>query len=298
MNLEKYLQEKKSFIDKQLDELLPSASTFPNIIHEAMRYSIFAGGKRLRPILTIASAETCGGDFRNASVYKTACAIELIHTYTLIHDDLPAIDNDDYRRGQLTCHKKFDEATAILAGDALLTQAFELLSSIETEEGNAKFASLKNIHYIAKCIGSQGVIGGQVIDIISEDKTVDEESLEYIHFKKTAELFKAAIISGGVLEGCDQKELTALENFANYYGLAFQITDDILDIEGNSEKMGKNIGSDLKNKKATYPSLYGIEKSKDMARSALLKAMESLVIFGEKADTLKAIASYTINRSS
>lgn len=297
INLEQYLYERKSFINNQLNKLMPLASTFPSIIHEAMRYSIFAGGKRLRPILTMASAETFGCSYKNASVYKTACAIELIHTYTLVHDDLPAIDNDDYRRGNLTCHKKYDEATAILAGDALLTFAFEILSSIKIEENDSNITPFKNIYYIAKCIGSQGVIGGQVIDIMSEDKIIDEETLKYIHSNKTAELFKAAIVSGGVLGGCDQRELTALENFAYYFGLAFQISDDILDIEGSTAEIGKNTGSDLKNKKATYPSLYGMEKSKDLAQKSILNAVETLETLGNKADILKAITSYTIARS-
>ncbi|MDK2986401.1 MAG: geranylgeranyl diphosphate synthase, type [Clostridia bacterium] len=296
MDLQLYLQEKRNYINSVLDKILPPETTYPESIHKAMRYSVFAGGKRLRPILTIAAAEACGGSADN--VIEAACALELIHTYTLIHDDLPAMDDDDYRRGKLTCHKVFGEAIAILAGDALLTYAFQILARASLENKVNNNINLENILYIAKSVGSQGLIGGQVVDLESENKSLNEDILNYIHKNKTAALFKAAIKTGGVVAGANEEMLAALDDYAQFYGLAFQITDDILDIEGDSKEIGKSVGSDEKNNKLTYPSLYGIEKSKTMAEDNINKAIESLAIFGTKAEALCEIAKYTLKRTS
>jgi geranylgeranyl diphosphate synthase type II len=279
MDLQTYLHEKMNFINKTLDNLLPGEDTYPYSIHRAMRYSVFAGGKRLRPILTMASAEACGGNAE--AVKEVACALEMIHTYTLIHDDLPAMDNDDYRRGKLTCHKAFNEAIAILAGDALLTYAFEILA----QNGLKNKVGMEIIDIIAKAIGSKGLIGGQVVDFESGGKNPDECTLNYIHENKTAALFRA-----------DEEKMTNLDLYSKYLGLAFQITDDILDIEGEIEKIGKDVGSDEKNFKLTYPSMYGLEKSKCMADENLDKAIECINIFGNKAEILKELVIFVVNR--
>ncbi len=290
MDLQNYLNEKKNLVNKTLDILLPGEDTYPYSVHKAMRYSIFAGGKRLRPIITIASAEACGGNLE--VVINAACAIEMIHTYTLIHDDLPAMDNDDYRRGKLTCHKAFNEAIAILAGDALLTYAFEILA----QDGIKNKVNMEIIKDISKAIGSKGLIGGQIVDLESENNNFDESILNYIHENKTAALFKAAIKTGALMSCADKEKTTLLDLYAKYLGLAFQITDDILDIEGEKDKIGKDVGSDEKNSKLTFPSMYGLEKSRSMAKENLNKAMKCLDVFGDKAVILKELARYVIIR--
>ncbi len=292
-DLKKYLKRQQELVNNSLDGFLSEEKQYPSEIHTAMRYSVFAGGKRLRPILTIAAAEAVGG--KAEEVIKAACAIELIHTYSLIHDDLPAMDNDDYRRGKLTCHKAYGEALAILAGDALLTYAFEMLADIDSSKH-----TLRVIKEIAQAAGSRGMIGGQVIDILSENNLRGNasEALDYIHAHKTGALFRAAIRSGGLLAGAEEKQLTSLTSYARCFGLAFQITDDILDVEGNSDELGKPVGSDEKNKKLTYPAIYGLEVSRKMAADNIKEALEQISIFGVKALPLVSIAQYTLSRRS
>ncbi|MEW6621656.1 MAG: polyprenyl synthetase family protein [Bacillota bacterium] len=291
-----YLRQKQSLINEYLDIYMPKDNLYPIEICQAMRYSVFAGGKRLRPILTIASCEAVGG--KELEAIKVACAIELIHTYSLIHDDLPAMDDDDFRRGKPTCHKVFGEGIAILAGDALLTYAFELLA--EAPIPNNCLKQLEIIKEISVAAGYKGMIAGQNIDLISEKnhQAITPDILSYIHENKTGALFRAAIKSGALLGGANEQQLESLVLYARYFGLAFQIVDDILDVEGNSKIMGKSIGSDKKNQKATYPSLYGLEKSKTMASEAINKALDCLSGFGNKANALSAIAIYTLTRNN
>ena len=328
-DLKTYLQEKKELINENLDKCLPMEGDYPKEIVEAMRYSLLAGGKRLRPILTIAACEAVGGKAQD--VMKVACAIECIQTYSLIHDDLPAMDDDDYRRGMPTCHKVYGEAMAILAGDGLLTYAFELLADAyennDTEQltddrlvGSQKSEVrsqketdpttddrrpldgrrlIKVIREVAMAVGIKGMIAGQVVDILSEkgqrEKSV--ELLEYIHKNKTSALFKASIKSGALVAGANDVELAALDSYAHHFGLAFQITDDILDIESTSDELGKPVGSDEKNQKLTYPLLYGLEKSKEMAINNVDAAVNSLNVFGDRAIPLISLAQYVLTRN-
>lgn len=255
-----------------------------------MRYSVFAGGKRIRPILVTASAEVFGKTAED--VINIACAIELIHTYSLIHDDLPAIDNDDLRRGMPTNHKVFGEAIAILAGDALLTKAFQIMSM---GRGGAT-PPLQAIHEIAKAAGSTGMVGGQVVDIESEGKEVLFPILEYIHIHKTGELILASCRAGAIMANAENKGLEAITKYGEAIGLAFQIADDILDVEGNKEEAGKNIGGDAKKGKATYPSVLGVDESRKRAKELVDIAIASLKDFDEKAEPLRAIARYIVER--
>ena len=279
-------------VDRVLQESLPTKNTKPTVLHEAMAYSVEAGGKRLRPVLVLAAAETLGAD--EDETLLAAAALELIHTYSLIHDDLPAMDNDDYRRGRLTNHKVFGEAVAILAGDALLTKAFELLTKVPSDP----YRKLRVIQEIAIAAGSEGMIGGQVADMEAEKRPATDEELLYIHQHKTGDLITVSIRVGAILSGATDKELEHLSSYAHNIGLAFQIIDDILDIEGDSDKLGKSVGSDLKNEKTTYPSLYGLPRSKELAQEAIERALDSLEIFGEKADFLRDLAKYIIARDS
>ncbi|MFZ5943401.1 MAG: polyprenyl synthetase family protein [Bacillota bacterium] len=295
MELRVYLREKKTIIDKALDEILIPASYQPPKIHEAMRYSVFAGGKRLRPILCMAAAETVGGS--SEVVMPIACALEFIHTYSLIHDDLPPMDDDNLRRGKPTNHVIFGEATAILAGDGLLTYAFEIISRYGLEHGE-KDKIFQVGAEIAKAAGTLGMIGGQVVDMESENITIDSQTLEYIHHHKTGALIRASVRSGAILGGGNQREVEQLSFYADYLGLAFQITDDLLDVLGEEEKIGKPIGSDDKNKKATFPSIYGVSQSQEMAEDAVRKAIAALDIFGQKANPLRQLAGYLLNRDS
>jgi len=295
MELNNYLAERKKYIDKVLDEILLDSNIEPGVIHEAMRYSVFAGGKRLRPILCLAACEAVGGSLE--AVSKVACALELIHTYSLIHDDLPAMDNDDLRRGKPTNHIIYGEANAILAGDALLTYAFQIISQQGLDFAN-KVALLQVSKEIAEASGTLGMIGGQVVDIISEGQTIDIKTLEYIHNHKTGALIKASVRAGAILGGGTDEEVDNLTTYATNLGLAFQITDDLLDIIGDETKLGKPIGSDDKNEKATFPGLFGIEKSQQMAREAIDKAVNSLNCFGKKAEPLRLLAIYLLNREN
>ncbi len=292
MNLDKYIAEKSELINKGLTGLLSKENEYPQSLHKAMRYSLFAGGKRLRPVLVLAAAEAVGGGIENA--LNTACAFECIHTYSLIHDDLPAIDNDDLRRGRPTCHKAFGEAAAILAGDALLTAAFEMIG--ETRGPDADVV-LRTVVEVARAAGSTGMIGGQMVDIESEGRDIVFPVLEYIHIHKTGELILAAVRCGAILGGASEEELKSLTRYGEAVGLAFQIADDILDVEGSAEETGKTPGGAKKKGKATYPSLIGIAASRQRAEELTEIAINSLSGFDRKADPLRAIAGYMVSRN-
>ncbi|HHU68757.1 MAG TPA: polyprenyl synthetase family protein [Thermoanaerobacterales bacterium] len=292
MNLRQYLSERKAIIDESLDKLLPYDSEYPNIIHKSIRYSIFSGGKRIRPILVMASAETVGGSFQD--VIPIACGVELIHTYSLIHDDLPALDNDNYRRGKLTNHKVFGEEIAILAGDALLTMAFEIISNEQNKVNSHKI--LQIINELARSCGTKGMIGGQVVDLESEGKQINISTLEYIHINKTAALINASIRAGAIYFDASEEQLNMLTKYAEKLGLLFQITDDLLDLEGDIKKIGKPVGSDIKNKKATYPRLCGIDKTYSIAHKLADEAKEIAGSFGEKGTFFNLLPDYLLTR--
>lgn len=299
VDLERYLAERRRLVDEALDRLLPKADAYPSAIHEAMRYSVFAGGKRLRPILVIAGAEAAGGSAED--VMPTACAMELIHTYSLIHDDLPAMDDDDYRRGLPTSHKVFGEAIAILAGDALLTLAFRLLA--ENFAGGRATTAARNpgrlreiLAEITEAAGTFGMIGGQVVDVQSEGKSVSAETLEYIHTHKTAALIRASLRAGALLVGAPQEVLDAMSIAGSRLGLAFQIVDDILDEEGSLEELGKTAGSDRRKKKVTYPGQFGLEASRVRATALVEEAKSALKPVGVSATPIIALADFILER--
>lgn len=297
MDLKHYLKTMQQRVDEALERYLPVADELPSSVHKAMRYSVFAGGKRVRPILLLAACDAVGGDMERAM--PAACAMEMIHTYSLIHDDLPAMDDDDFRRGIPTSHKVFGEATAILAGDALLTEAFILLSSPERNGSPDPAALLSVIQEIAVSAGSRGMIGGQIVDMESEgSKEVDLATVLYIHTHKTGALIKASVKSGALLGGAADRELGAIVRYGEAVGLAFQIADDILDIEGTTEQIGKDAGSDQARGKATYPAVMGMAASKQRAEELVDVALGALDCFGEKADPLREIARYIVRRKS
>jgi geranylgeranyl diphosphate synthase type II len=297
IDLKQYIKERCELVDSKLMMAMPSETELPFSLHKSMRYSTFAGGKRLRPILLLAACEAVGGEINTA--LPAACAMEMIHTYSLIHDDLPAMDNDDFRRGNPTNHKVFGDAIAVLAGDALLTQAFILLSSPFFASNVPNDRILAVIHEIASAAGSRGMVGGQVVDMESEGKKdLDLPTVQYIHTHKTGALIKASVKSGALLGGADDRQLSSITRFGEVIGLAFQIADDILDIEGTTEELGKNAGSDQARGKATYPSVIGIEESRKRAAELLDMAIDSLDSFGEKADPLREIARFIIERKS
>ena len=294
-DLQAYLTERRALVDAALERHLPSEAAPPLTIHRAMRYSVMAGGKRLRPILVIAGAEAVGGTA--TMVMPTACALEMIHTYSLIHDDLPAMDDDDYRRGRLTNHKVFGDAIAILAGDALLTLAFRLIAD------NADLVSDPRVirdvvAEIADAAGTVGMVGGQVVDIESEGKAISAETLEYIHRHKTAALIRASLRVGARLTGGDAKAVAAITEAGNDLGLAFQIVDDILDVEGSLAELGKTAGSDERKQKATYPGIHGREASRRQAKMLIDRAKERLGVFGQRSAPLLALADYVVERKS
>lgn len=293
--LETYLQEKTRLIDSALDRYLPRPEILPAVLHESMRYSVFAGGKRIRPVLMLAACEAVGGEVNN--VLPAACAIEMIHSYSLIHDDLPAMDDDDFRRGSPTNHKVYGEATAILAGDALLTEAFILLSNPEIWGDVPADCSREVIHLLSKSAGSLGMVGGQVVDMEAEQKPVDLPTLEYIHTHKTGALIRAAIEIGALLGGATNEQREALCRYAEAAGLAFQIADDILDIVADQSQLGKDVGSDQKRGKATYPALLGLPEARQRASELRELAFSSLAGFAESARPLREIASYIVSRS-
>jgi geranylgeranyl diphosphate synthase, type II len=291
-DLSTYLVEQKKAIEVALDSALPVI--YPEKIYEAMRYSLLAGGKRLRPILCLAGCEIAGGTSHMAM--PTACALEMIHTMSLIHDDLPAMDNDDYRRGKLTNHKVYGEDIAILAGDGLLSYAFELIAT--KTENVPPLQVLQTIAHLARASGAPGLVGGQVLDLESEGlKDVSIETLTYIHAHKTGALLEACVVCGAILAGASAADLQRLSRFAKNIGLAFQIIDDILDITATAEELGKTAGKDVQAGKVTYPSLWGIEESRRQAKQLVTDAKAQLTVFGNKAQPLLAIADYITSRS-
>ena len=292
MEIKSFITKKAKVINQALDNYLPASDSKPAKLHQSMRYSVLAGGKRLRPILTLVAAKLVG-DLNEEDVLPAACAVELVHNYSLIHDDLPSMDDDDIRRGQPSNHKKFSPALAILAGDALLTLAFELVSEIETIDAERINLVTKEL---AQGSGHQGMVGGQVVDIESEGKEIDSAELDYIHQHKTGALLKTSVRIGALMGEASEKELTALTTYAEKIGLAFQIVDDILDVEGSSEKLGKAVGSDSNKDKATFPAIYGLAESKDLAAKTIQEAKDSLEVFGDEASILKDLADYIIQR--
>jgi len=291
-----YLRQHAATVDAALDHWLPGADLLPPRLHQAMRYSVFAGGKRLRPVLIIAACEAVGGAAEQ--VLHAACALEMIHTYSLIHDDLPAMDDDDFRRGRPTNHKVYGEAHAILAGDALLTEAFRLLADPQVNRGHDPLVVLRVIETVARCAGSQGMVGGQVVDMESEGQAVDYATLQYIHTRKTGALFLASIQTGAWLGGGNDAQVAALTRFGESAGLAFQIADDILDIVGSQEEIGKDVGSDQARGKATYPALLGLSEARRRAEELRDLAIAALEPLGAAAEPLRAIARYIVDRSS
>lgn len=294
MDITSYLSRKKDSVDKTLEKLVPLAKIFPSSIHEAMRYSLFAGGKRVRPILAIAAAEALGA--KTADLLPLAGTLELIHTYSLIHDDLPAMDNDDFRRGRPTCHKVYGEAIAILAGDGLLNMAFEVLSDSRRLKSVPANRLIAIIREISTASGVSGMVGGQVVDMESEGKDIDFPTLEYIHTHKTGTLIRASVRVGALYARAGKRHFTALTHYGEMVGLAFQIADDILDITGKQEEIGKDVGSDIKKGKKTFPSFYGLEESRRRAVEVVDKAVTALKDFDRKADPLRELAKYIINR--
>ncbi|CEI73693.1 MULTISPECIES: polyprenyl synthetase family protein [Romboutsia] len=293
MEFKAVLKEKASYIEKLLKEYMPKEEGYQKTIMEAMNYSLSAGGKRLRPILTLEACKSVGGDYKDAIPF--AMAIEMIHTYSLIHDDLPALDNDDLRRGRKTNHIVFGEDMAILAGDALLNYAFEvmLLGSMNKENPN-KY--LNAMYEIASAAGINGMIGGQVVDVQSENKKISKEKLDYIHNNKTAAIMIGCMRAGAIIGNANDNELENITKYSKNIGLAFQIVDDILDIVGDESKLGKKVGSDIDNNKSTYPSLIGLEESKEEANRLIKEAKEALTQISNDTEFLSSLADYIVDR--
>ena len=280
-----FLREKAARCEAALEEYLATWPEPPERLREAIRYSLFAGGKRLRPALVLGAADLIAG--KDTQALPAACAIEMIHTYSLIHDDLPAMDDDDLRRGRPTLHKAYDEATAILAGDALLTMAFDVLA----QAGNPTV-----IREIAQAAGVAGMVGGQMLDMEGEHKQLDIEALRRIHAFKTGALIRVSVRAGALLAGADAGQIAALTQYGEHLGLAFQITDDILDVTGTEAQLGKPIGSDTDNAKSTYPALVGLERARELAREAAQAAIAALEPFGPSAGIFRALARFTVER--
>src|SRR5580700_4491722 len=291
MKLPPFFEDDRLSVDAHLEKLLPAESLQPPSIHTAMRYSVFAGGKRVRPILCLESARIFEAEVSPA-LYP-GCAIEFIHTYSLIHDDLPALDNDDLRRGKPTSHKKFGEATAILAGDALLTLAFEVVGATPVD-AERRVAMLTEIATAAGTVN--GMVGGQVADLEAEGKPVAKKMLEYIHRSKTAALIRASVTAGALCVAASKSDVARLRRFGENIGWAFQVTDDILDVEESSAALGKTAGKDVAQQKATYPAVYGLERSHEIANDLATRAIDGLAPFGEKADRLRSIAEFLVLR--
>lgn len=294
MNCKQILEQKAKQIDKYLEQYLPSEKEYPSIIFEAMRYSVFAGGKRLRPVLLLSACETLGGDTEKAIPF--ACAIEMIHSYSLIHDDLPAMDNDDYRRGMLTNHKKFGEDIAILAGDGLLHHAFEIMSDACVKYCSEK--TVKAMQAIAHGAGVFGMLSGQVADVISEGKQIDEKTMYFIHKNKTAAMLQGALKAGTLLAGGTEQQIKLMEQAGEKIGVAFQIADDILDVTSTFQELGKPVHSDEKNEKNTFVTMYGIEASQKMVQTLSEEAIAIFQTFGEKADFLIELTQYLMKRKN
>ena len=292
--LHQHLTEVRRQVDGELERLLPGAQEYPPSIHQAMRHSVFAGGKRLRPILCLESGRLFQGEEK--SLVHLGCALELIHTYSLIHDDLPALDNDDLRRGKPTCHRVYGEATAILAGDALLTLAFEVLSAPGLlPEGR----SPRIIHELAHAIGTRGgMVGGQVVDLEAAGRQTDAATLQYIHSAKTGAFIRAAVRCGALGANAPEEDLARLTVYGAKIGLAFQIADDLLDVTGSKEELGKSVGKDGQQQKATYPAIHGLEKSQRIASQLVREACAALEPYGDRAQTLHEIAHFLITRKT
>jgi len=286
------LEQGRLTTDEALERLLPAATQYPFSIHQAMRHSVFAGGKRLRPILCMETARMVAGCVP-LGVEDLGAALEMLHTYSLIHDDLPALDNDDLRRGRPTCHKVFGEAIAILAGDALQTQAYEVLSQLECS-AEATVAIIKEVAHATGTV--DGMIGGQVMDLEAEHTRPDAKTLEYIHRSKTGALLTASVVTGGMYGGADDAQVQSLRDFGMNIRLAFQIVDDVLDVTQSSEQLGKTAGKDTASEKVTYPSLFGIDASSKKADELVAKADTALDVFGEHAQTLREIAAFLVER--
>ena len=292
-DLKIYLQKKSRMVNGALEKMLQSAQR-DETIGKAMNYSLMAGGKRIRPALCLAASEAVGGNPEDA--LTAACALEMVHTYSLIHDDLPAMDDDELRRGKPTCHVAFGEATAILAGDALLTLAFEILASVPLENGDQAAKWLQVIRIIAIAAGARGMIQGQMLDIAAEGRRLSAGDLESMHLLKTGALIEASLQCGALLARADSVQLGLLKTYARNIGLAFQVADDILNVEGNPALMGKAVGTDRLNRKSTYPSLLGLNESKQFAQKLIRQALQALEAFDNKAEPLRALATYIIAR--
>ncbi len=290
------IKEKKKIVDRHLKMLMSAEDSFPPLIHQAMRYAVFNGGKRLRPILVMEGARLAGQD--PEKVMPTACAIEMLHSYSLVHDDLPAMDNDDFRRGKPTCHKVYGEANAILTGDALLTGTFELICRNAEIPGIELARVVRVIGEIARAAGSQGMIGGQVLDLEAEGQNIDYDALRTLHSLKTGQLFRASLRAGAILAGMDETGLQALSNYARHFGLAFQISDDILDIKGDEKLIGKPVGSDEKNNKTTYPSLFGLKRAAGLLEESVAACIDALAGFGPEGEFLRQLAYFTLYRDN
>jgi len=286
-----YLASRCAAIETALHEAVPSAETRPATLHKAMRHSLFAGGKRLRPVLCLAAAEACGGDISVAM--PAACAVECLHTYTLIHDDLPSMDDDDFRRGVPTCHKVYGEGVAVLAGDALQALAFELVARVPA---NARFDAAHYVRELAVTSGSLHLIGGQVADLEGEGKQLPMEDLRYVHESKTAALLTTSILLGALSAGASDEQVDALRRFGMATGLAFQVIDDILDVTQTSEKLGKSAGKDVAAAKSTFPALIGLDASREEAKRLTAEAHAAIEIFGERGTHLRQMADYLLQR--
>jgi geranylgeranyl diphosphate synthase type II len=296
MNIKDYLEQKRVAVDRFLDEVAPPAATPPTTLHESMRYSLMAGGKRVRPILTIAAAEAL--DQTPPGLMAVACSLELIHTYSLIHDDLPSMDNDDFRRGKPTNHKVYGEAMAILAGDALLTMAFDLISRPDLMKGFEPVRQVRIIQELAFGSGNMGMVGGQVFDIQAENKDIDLPTLQNIHKHKTGMLIRAAVRMGAIASGANDRQLDDMTGYAEDIGLAFQIADDVLNVTGTREELGKNPNTDAERGKKTYPTFYGTEGASKLADDCVARAISRLDSFGPSADALRGIARYITARKN
>jgi len=292
--LQSYFAQQRQKVDEGLEAFLPPADHYPETLHQAMRYSVFAGGKRVRPILALATGEALGGP-PNA-VLRFACCLEMIHTYSLVHDDLPAMDDDDFRRGLPTCHKKFGEGVAILAGNGLLTLALQLLSRLP-DEGIDSALALDVIEKVCLAVGNDGgMIAGQVVDLLAAGREFNEAELQYIHRSKTAAMIRVSITGAGALAETEPSVLAALSRFGTSVGLVFQIVDDILDVEGSLAELGKTAGKDVLAEKATYPALYGLEESRRLQAQLLKSALEELEILGPRGERLRQIARFIATR--
>jgi geranylgeranyl diphosphate synthase type II len=294
VNLEEYIAHQQRRVEAALDRWVPAESVDPPVIHRAMRYSLFAGGKRIRPLLAMAAADAISD--APVGIESAACALELIHTYSLIHDDLPALDNDDLRRGRPTCHKVFGDAMAILAGDALLTLAFEVLSKLEGADASTRIRLVEELATASGTVG--GMIGGQVNDLEGEGKFPTAQLLESIHRAKTGALLRASVRMGAVYAHATQEQFEALSRFGEHVGLAFQIVDDVLDVEQSSEALGKTAGKDAQQKKITFPAVYGLERSREMAEEERRNAHLALAGFDERAERLKQLADRVVRRNA